>query len=487
MVERRHDREPQLETSWRILVVAHGYPPAQITGAEQQMRRKVNWWREHGHTLSVVAADPRLAPDWPFDRIEASTDLVDDIEIHRLRFAVADASRTLEETYRHQLLMEELEQHVQRFRPDLIYQLSGMFFGLAPIELAAKHQLPSVLFATDFWHLCQRHTLLRPDGSCCPGPRHPADCAACRLTARRPFAVLGSNAQRLHWRALALAGRRAAALPGVREFSDRRDAIESALATIDLVICNSQFLTDQMRRLGLPRERLLTIRQGLEASPAIRPHDGNNDALRPLRILYLGQVTRHKGVDLLISAARRLLDDGILITLSIHGPRTDGVIGAGSAPVEGIHFGPSLAREGVADALVNADVLVVPSRWYENSPNVILEAQAMGLPVVTADHGGMAEMVRHEVDGLLFEPDNTASLASAIRRLAQDRGLLAELRANVRPPHSLAVEMTAEDAAIARVLRSHRDMAGLAHRDPIRSAQPVSPAAGKSHAADCSP
>jgi glycosyltransferase involved in cell wall biosynthesis len=63
-------------------------------------------------------------------------------------------------------------------------------------------------------------------------------------------------------------------------------------------------------------------------------------------------------------------------------------------------------------------VLVVPSRWYENSPNVILEAQAMGLPVVTADHGGMAEMVRHEVDGLLFEPDNTASLASALSRLA---------------------------------------------------------------------
>ena len=63
--------------------------------------------------------------------------------------------------------------------------------------------------------------------------------------------------------------------------------------------------------------------------------------------------------------------------------------------------------------LSRVDVLVLPSVWLENSPLVIKEAFAAGVPVVTSDLGGMAELVRRDVDGLLFEPGNADALAVA--------------------------------------------------------------------------
>ena len=64
----------------------------------------------------------------------------------------------------------------------------------------------------------------------------------------------------------------------------------------------------------------------------------------------------------------------------------------------------ALAHEQIPRALAELDVLGVPSIWIENAPFVIREAFAAGLPVVASNLGGMAERVRHEVNGLLFRP-----------------------------------------------------------------------------------
>jgi glycosyltransferase involved in cell wall biosynthesis len=79
------------------------------------------------------------------------------------------------------------------------------------------------------------------------------------------------------------------------------------------------------------------------------------------------------------------------------------------------------------------DVLVVPSRWYENGPGVIFEAFAAGIPVVATNLGGMSEFVRHERDGLLFGLEDHGGLARQLRRLVEEPGLLERLRAGIEP------------------------------------------------------
>jgi len=99
------------------------------------------------------------------------------------------------------------------------------------------------------------------------------------------------------------------------------------------------------------------------------------------------------------------------------------------------------------------DVVVVPSLWYENSPNVILEAFAHRTPVIVSDLGGMAELVEEGVNGLCFPPGEAASLATALRRLIEEPGLLARLRAGIKPVKTVAEEMTELQAIYRAVVK----------------------------------
>lgn len=469
MIALAHDTMPPGASnhigSRRILIVVHGYPPDQATGAEVQARRKAHWWHQCGHHVSVLAADPQPPSILPFGAIEERVDEVDGISVRRVRYTVPDATRSLQETFVHPLLAEALERELARTQPDLLYQVSGYLFGVLPLQAAARRGIPSVLFAMDYWHTCQRVTMLRPDGACCPGPRDPADCAACRIADRASAQRFGSAANRAIRQIVILTGRATQQTPlgdalGVTDFSARRAAIADALGQVSLIVVNSRFLARQMLGLGVPSERVLVVRQGIDmhefAAPLSREAQGGT-----IRALYLGQISWHKGADLAIGAVAQVRADGIDLTLRLHGPVTapppylaqiEEQIGRIPRGREVVALGPSLDRPGISAALRAADILVVPSRWYENSPNVILEAFASGVPVVAADHGGMAEMVRDGVDGLLFRPGDAASLAAVLRRLQTESDLLPRLRAGIRRPHGLEVEMGAEEIALGRLL-----------------------------------
>jgi D-inositol-3-phosphate glycosyltransferase len=64
-----------------------------------------------------------------------------------------------------------------------------------------------------------------------------------------------------------------------------------------------------------------------------------------------------------------------------------------------------------------ADILLVPSLWHEPFGLVVAEAMARGLPVIASNIGGPAEILTHEVNGLLIEPNDEHALATAIREL----------------------------------------------------------------------
>ena len=91
--------------------------------------------------------------------------------------------------------------------------------------------------------------------------------------------------------------------------------------------------------------------------------------------------------------------------------------------------------------LSDIDILVVPSIWYENSPLVIQEAFAAGIPVMASNLGGMAEAIRDEVDGLLFERGDVEDLAGKLRRFAQEPELLNQLKMGIPSVKSIETEV----------------------------------------------
>jgi GT2 family glycosyltransferase len=136
-----------------------------------------------------------------------------------------------------------------------------------------------------------------------------------------------------------------------------------------------------------------------------------------------------KGVHVLAEAFTRL--DPACARLAIHGgfPPYHGDRGY-EAEVRRVLGGQAdaslkgpFARAELGAVLSGLDVLVVPSLWEENRPLVVQEAFLAGLPVIASAHGGLAEMVRDGVDGLLFRPGDAADLAAAMRRLVDDPAL----------------------------------------------------------------
>jgi glycosyltransferase involved in cell wall biosynthesis len=94
-------------------------------------------------------------------------------------------------------------------------------------------------------------------------------------------------------------------------------------------------------------------------------------------------------------------------------------------------LGPA-SRQGVLELFAAADAAVLPSRW-ENFPHTVVEALAVGTPVIATDVGGVGEVVRDGENGLLVPPEDVEALAGALRRFFSDPALRERLRAAAVP------------------------------------------------------
>ncbi|EKD47448.1 MAG: glycosyltransferase [uncultured bacterium] len=131
-----------------------------------------------------------------------------------------------------------------------------------------------------------------------------------------------------------------------------------------------------------------------------------------LRLLFVGQLERHKGIRLLIKAFKKLKFDAFL---NIAGEGTERAYvereAKANKPITDLGF---VSMEQLIDCLKSADALIVPSLCYENSPTVIYEALSAGVPVIASDIGGVGELMDDGKNGFLFEPGNADDLVKKI-------------------------------------------------------------------------
>ncbi len=157
--------------------------------------------------------------------------------------------------------------------------------------------------------------------------------------------------------------------------------------------------------------------------------------------MMVGRCERIKGQAVLIDAVKGLPSE-VRVQVSFIGPAWD-QSEYGRACLAKLQSDPRFApprrvpHHQMPQVLAEADALVVPSLWLETGPLVVLEAFAAGLPVLGSNLGGIAELVRHEQTGLLFEPGSAAQLRDSILRLVNEPGLLDSLRSHIEPPRTM--------------------------------------------------
>jgi glycosyltransferase involved in cell wall biosynthesis len=421
-----------------ILQVVHQFPPERLGGTEIYTLSLSRALAGRGHQVTVVHGLHDAVNCPPL----AETARVDGLRVFRFQPVAANPLRLFIRSFDNPPVEAAFTDLLRQLRPDVVHfqHLKGLSARLVGISRRAG--LPAVWTLHDYWAFCGNAQLIRPRNHTCGGPRlwlNCADCAAARVGA--PAAIL--------------------AAPGVALLFAYRDRLlRQALAQASLLIAPSAFVRARFLQQGFPPGRLLHVDHGIDLPPAPVVHRPDPDGR--LRCVFLGGLARQKGVHVLVQAFNGL--DPNRASLTIYGDETvfpDYVRTLKTAVRHpGIRFGGQLPRERLWEVLADADVLAIPSLWFETSSLVAQEAFAAGVPVVASALGALTERVRDGVDGLLVPPGDVEALRAALSRLIAAPDLLAGLRTGIRP-------VTTIDEHVAEIEAIYQRLAGATRASPL--------------------
>ena len=400
----------------KVLQVVHQFLPRHLGGTEiytYELSRALS----ARHQVTVFCVEKGDSPvGGPSSEI-AELDSIPVIRVHRPLTGFAGTLPGLFlSSYRNGYVERSFAQYLDRARPDIVHfqHLVGLSCRLPSI--AKSRGIPTLL-TLHYWFMCSNCQLLGPEGQICEGSWG-WGCAYCIATCKHRWLT--------------------PAQPGLALlFLLRNQYVRQALSGIDLFVAPSQFLLQRFRGWHGDEIRTLYLENGIDTARFGQTERRKQG--RGVRVAYLGTIAPHKGVHILVEALQQVRSPDIELCIygdlgifQQYGERITRTCAGLPVHLEGL-----VPRERVPQALASADVLVVPSLWYENSPLVIQEAFASGMPVVAADGGAMTEKIRPNVDGLLFRQGDARDLASKLDLLARHPTFLKRLKDNIRPPQSI--------------------------------------------------
>ncbi|UUZ69980.1 glycosyltransferase family 4 protein [Polaromonas sp. P2-4] len=324
---------------------------------------------------------------------------------------------TVRETYYQAALLELHKQLLSEIKPDLVHVTHLINHTASLLDATKELGIPAIATLTDFFGVCFNNRLEAANGSLCDGPSADrTNCLTCYLKARTDSGQAGVMASLLgrypsSLPAMAQVLSFATRLPGVRhgrlarlvaDIAERPDILLNRYAAYRATIAPTCFLRRAYLANGLSAP-LHVMHFGVDVplAPKTAPRVG---AL--VRFGYIGQITPHKGTDVLVDAFVRLPSG--CAELHIYGSEDQNseYVSALRDKAAGtpIFFQGTFPKDQLADVFLGIDFLVIPSRWYENSPLVLLNSLATHTPVIVSDVEGMTEFVEDGKNGFFFSP-----------------------------------------------------------------------------------
>ncbi len=224
-------------------------------------------------------------------------------------------------------------------------------------------------------------------------------------------------------------------------FGERRAAMVKALNACDRVLAVSTFVGRLAHAMGVNEERIEvqpigTMKADAVTVPARAPADD-------LRLIFLGFNNYYKGLPMLVDAIACLpVPLRSRVHLAAFGPGCQGIRERAEAirpRLAGLELGGAYEPGAIGSLLEGRHVGVVPSVWWDNGPQTLMEFQARGLPVLGARLGGIPDRVRCGENGLLFRGNDRRDAARQIERLLTEPWLFQQIRRGAQEVRSLAL------------------------------------------------
>ena len=400
----------------KVLQVIHGYPMRYNAGSEVYTQTLCHGLAERNEVHVFTREEDSFAPDF---RLRLEWDPDDP----RVALHIVNNPRN-KDRYRDSGIDQRFAEVLDRVRPDVVHVGHLNHLSTSLLIEAATRSIPIVYTLHDYWLMCPRGQFMQmfpqdPENlwASCDG-QDDGECAA------RCYARYFSGAPEEREDDLAYwSGWVERRMRHVREMAE----------LVDLFVAPARYLYDRHHdEFRIPERKLVYLDYGFDRS---RLRGRVRCGGEPFTFGYIGTHIPAKGIDHLIRAFAELEGAPLLrIWGRPRGQDTEALkalaeqLPNGAAPR--VEWLPEYRNQDIVrDVFNRVDAIVVPSVWVENSPLVIHEAQQARVPVITADVGGMAEYVHHEVNGLLFEHRSWRSLAQQMQRLVDDPALARRLGA----------------------------------------------------------
>lgn len=401
-----------MSTKPRILVVAHGHPKLSPGGGEVVAFEMFQALRATGKAEAFFLG--AMLPKFGLPHLGTALLSPNDDPAQTLYWS-DQYSFFLAAQENLALFHEDFGRYLKAVNPDVVHFHHIHLLGVEAIRMV-KNVCPKakiVLTLHEYLAICNNNgQMVKTNTNALCRKASPGDCARC-------FPNIQSG-----------------------EFFFRERFIKAHYDLVDLFLSPSQFLLERYVDWGIPREKIMYAENGhagANTPPKFVPPPAQGS------FAYFGQVSPFKGLPVLLDAAKYLLSQKFEdFRIDVHGSmlflsndqesdmrrRIDEV-------KSHVRFHGAYRPEDVVGLMAGIDYLVVPSIWWENSPLVIQEAFIARRPVICSNIGGMAEKVRHNVDGLHFRMGDPVALAETMKQACTDKGLLERLIKGIGPVHPM--------------------------------------------------
>ncbi len=396
-----------------ILKVIHGYPMRFNAGSEVYSQQLCHGLANEHEVHIFTREEDIFKPDYV---IHSENDALDP----RVKLHVVNMPKLrLLQRYQHDEVDLEFEQLLDKINPDVVHIGHLNHLSTSLVNVTYERDIPIVHTLHDYWLMCPRGQFLQRNSkepwALCEGQENKKCAQSC-------FTGFFSDSE----------GRDADVNYWTQWVARRMVSTRNIVDKVDQFIAPSQYLLSRFRdEFSIPEDKLTYLDYGFNLD---RLKHRCRTPGEPFTFGYIGTHIPAKGIQDLVRAFALLEGDSLL---RIWGRAREETASLKSIILtlppqvqERIEWKSEYRnQEIVSDVFNHIDALVVPSIWAENSPLVIHEALQVQLPVITANVGGMAEYVHHDVNGLLFEHRNYLSLAEQMQKLASDPSYARELGA----------------------------------------------------------
>lgn len=256
---------------------------------------------------------------------------------------------------------------------------------------------------------------------------------AYRMFKRSNIDLIHLNHGALGWKPAEIVAARLAGIPLISHIHITLKEPSRFLRFSTAVVAVSDYIATHSNTLGVPTHAIHNVSYLQRFAKGHDIRDRLGYSKDEVLIIYMGQMIRQKGIELLIDSFTRLTQPNVRLLLA-----------GGIRPIKGAYSEEEVQALVARDARIRylgflqdaenlyrtADIMVMPSQWEEPCAMILFEAAAAGRPVIASNTGGTPEILRHSETGFLFERTDVDALTTYMNMLVDNEPLRQQLGAN---------------------------------------------------------